>query len=76
MPHREGQTTLAEKEHDQRDFSLKLWREMRENAAKHGAPPLGQHILMGPATPQRLGNVISALERGTIAPVELVARAV
>ena len=65
-----------EKEHDRRDFSLKLWREMRENAAKHGAPSLGLHILMGPATPQRLGNVISALERGTIAPVELVARAV
>ena len=64
-----------EQERDRRDFSLKLGREMRENAASHGVPPLGLHILMGPATPERLGNVMSALERGTIAPVEIIARA-
>ena len=48
---------------------------MRENAAKHGAPLLGLHILMGPATPQRLGNVTGALQQGLIAPIEIVARA-
>jgi SAM-dependent methyltransferase len=65
-----------EAEHNRRGFALKLGREMRESAARNGAPPLGLHTLMGPATPQRLGNVMSTLERGTIAPVEMIARAV
>lgn len=62
-------------EHNRRELALKLGREMRENAAKHGAPPLGLHILMGPATPQRLGNVMGALQQGLIAPIEIIARA-
>ena len=67
---------LIEKERDRRDFVLKLAREMRENAAKHGVPPLGPQVLMGTATPQRLGNVMDALERGLIAPTEIISRAV
>jgi ubiquinone/menaquinone biosynthesis C-methylase UbiE len=62
-------------EHNRRELALTLGREMRENASKHGAPPLGLHILMGPATPQRLGNVMGALQQGLIAPIEIVARA-
>ena len=62
-------------EHNRRDMALSLGREMRENAAKHGAPPLGLHILMGPATPQRLGNLMGALQQGLIAPIEIIARA-
>jgi hypothetical protein len=30
---------------------------------------------MGPATPERLGNVMKTLESGSIAPVEIIARA-
>jgi hypothetical protein len=44
-------------------------------AAKHGVPPLGLRILTGRATPQRLGNVMSALEGGIVALAEIVARA-
>lgn len=62
-------------EHNRRELALDLGREMREHAAKHGAPPLGPHILMGPATPQRLGNVMGALQQGLIAPIEIIARA-
>ncbi len=62
-------------EHNRRELALTLGREMRENAAKHGAPPLGLHLLMGPATPQRLGNVMGALQQGLIAPIEIIARA-
>jgi ubiquinone/menaquinone biosynthesis C-methylase UbiE len=62
-------------EHNRRELALELGREMRENAAKHGAPPLGLHLLMGPATPQRLGNVMGALQQGLIAPIEIIARA-
>lgn len=62
-------------EHNRRELSLTLGREMREHAAIHGAPPLGLHVLMGPATPQRLGNVMGALQQGLITPIEIIARA-
>lgn len=63
-----------EAEQDRRAMALALGREMRENAAKHGAPPLGLHTLIGPASRERMGNVMSALERNLIAPVEILAR--
>jgi len=62
-------------EHNRRDMVLGLGRDMREKAAEHGAPPLGLHIVMGPMTPQRLGNVMGALQQGLIAPIEIIARA-
>ena len=65
-----------EREENRRELALRLGREMRENAEKHGAPPLGLHILMGPASHERLGNVMRTLQAGTIAPIEMIARAV
>lgn len=65
-----------EREENRREFVLNLAREMREKAAIHGTPPLSLHVLMGPAWRDRLANVMSTLERGTIAPIEMVARAV
>jgi ubiquinone/menaquinone biosynthesis C-methylase UbiE len=65
-----------EREENRRAFVLKLAREMRETAAARGAPPLGVHVLMGPVWHERLANVMATLERGTIAPVEMIARAV
>lgn len=65
-----------ESETNRREFSLNLAREMREKAEKHGPPPLGPHILMGAAAKERLGNVMATLERGAIAPIEMIARAV
>lgn len=66
---------VIETEIDRRDFVMELARDMREAMARHGAPALGLHVLIGPATPERLGNIFSALESGTIAPVEMLARA-
>jgi ubiquinone/menaquinone biosynthesis C-methylase UbiE len=63
-----------ESEHDRRDQVLELGRAMRAQVAAHGVPPLGLHVLIGPASRERLGNVMSALERGCVAPIELVAR--
>jgi ubiquinone/menaquinone biosynthesis C-methylase UbiE len=63
-----------EREHDRRDQVLELGRAMRAEVALHGVPPLGLHVLMGPASRPRLGNVMSALEAGILAPVEIVAR--
>ncbi len=65
-----------ELERSQRDLTLRLASEMREKAAVHGAPALGLHIVMGPATPERLGNAMKTLQAGTFAPIEMIARAV
>lgn len=71
-----GQAGFAiEAEHDRRALALQLGREARERTAARGPSPLGPHLLMGPTAPQRVGNVMAALERGLIAPVEMVARA-
>jgi SAM-dependent methyltransferase len=63
-----------EREHDRRAQVLELGRAMRAQVAQHGVPPLGLHVIMGPASRERLGNVMTALERGSIAPIELIAR--
>ena len=61
---------------DRSKLALEIGREMREKAVRDGAPPLGLHLLMGPATQQRLGNVMAALQQGLIAPTAIIARAV
>jgi ubiquinone/menaquinone biosynthesis C-methylase UbiE len=66
---------VVEAEHDRTALTLELWKQMRERVAKEGAPPLSLHTLMGPATPERLANVMGALESGAIAPVALICRA-
>jgi hypothetical protein len=66
----------VETKYNRRDLALKVGREIRESAAQSSAPLLGIHILMGPAAPQRHGNESSIVEYGTVAPVEMIARAV
>jgi ubiquinone/menaquinone biosynthesis C-methylase UbiE len=65
---------VVERELDRRTQTLELGRAMRAQVAQHGVPPLGLHVLMGPASRERLANVMIALERGSIAPIELIAR--
>jgi ubiquinone/menaquinone biosynthesis C-methylase UbiE len=65
-----------EKTRNRRDFALKFFRDLRERFAASGPPPLGLHILMGPAAQRKYGNMTRAIEDGIIAPVEIVARAV
>ncbi len=55
---------------------LAIGRAMRERAAHGGVPPLGLHVLIGPTARERTGNVMRTLEAGTIAPVQMMARAV
>lgn len=64
-----------EAEVDRSALVIALGREMRERAERQGVPPLGLHVLMGPASRQRLVNVMAALGTGIIAPVEFVVRA-
>ena len=55
-----------ESEANRREFGLKLWREMQENIAKHGPPPLSLRELMGPTAKERFANVTAMLERGVV----------
>jgi hypothetical protein len=65
---------------DRSDLTMRLVRktceDIPEHGAKHEVPPLGLHVLIGPEAPQRLGNMMHALENGMIAPVEFIVRAV
>jgi ubiquinone/menaquinone biosynthesis C-methylase UbiE len=64
-----------ETEEDRRAFVLDRAREMRAKIEQDGIPALNQHALLGPAARERLGNVMATLERGTIAPIQMIARA-
>ena len=64
------------KESNRREFAREAFREAQARAATGTGPaPLGIHILMKTDVAQKLANVISNLERGLIAPIELICRA-
>ncbi len=65
-----------EAEENRRTFVLDRAREMKAKIEKDGMPALNQHALLGPTGRERLGNVMATLERGTIAPIQMIARAV
>ncbi|CAH1652697.1 Methyltransferase family protein [Hyphomicrobiales bacterium] len=71
----EGAGFIIAEAHDRSALALDLAKAMREKIAKEGAPPLGLHLLMGPAGGQRMENVLGALQKGHIAPVAMIARA-
>jgi hypothetical protein len=47
---------------------------MARAAQAGGPPPLGTHILMKTDAAGKLANVVGGLEKGLIAPVEIVCR--
>lgn len=63
-----------ENEVSRRELTLKLWGEMRRKIAEHGPPKLSLQLLMGESAKERFGNVMSTLEKGIIAPIEIIAR--
>ena len=68
-----GFTVFAERERGQ--FARDFFAAMRARMAQSGGPPpLGLHVLMGESAGQKTANMIAMLERGVIAPVELLAR--
>ncbi len=64
------------KERNRRDFALDFFRDMqaKAKAAGGGASPLGPALIMGPEFKDKLRHVVEAIERGAIAPIELIAR--
>ncbi len=68
-----GFTVFAERE--RRQFALEFFAAMRARMAQGGGPPpLGLHVLMGASAAQKTANMVAMLERGVIAPVEMLAR--
>ena len=65
------------KERGRRGFAIDFFQQMRARAAQSGGPPpLGLHILMGADFAAKTANMIDNLQRGLIAPTEIVCRAV
>ena len=57
-------------------FALEFMQRMMARVAQGGPPVLGLHLLMGEPTKVMLNNVHAMIEEGSLAPVELIARAV
>ena len=64
------------KECSRRELAAEFFRQLRARSERSGGPPpLGLHLLMGATSVQKVANMIDNLERGLIAPVEIVCRA-
>jgi ubiquinone/menaquinone biosynthesis C-methylase UbiE len=68
----EGFSILAERE--RKEFAIDFFERMRQRTAQEGPRPLGIHLIMGETAMAKTGNVLDALRRGVIAPVEMFAR--
>lgn len=61
-------------EEDRRQPALEFFHRMKARFAESGPPPLGLHTHMGPEAPRKVANMIANLERGMVAPVEMICR--
>ncbi|WP_162243906.1 class I SAM-dependent methyltransferase [Aurantimonas sp. Leaf443] len=66
-----GFTLLRESVH--RERALAFFAALKAQA-KAAAPALGLHLLMGPTIREKSANMISAIDAGTLAPVEMIFR--
>jgi ubiquinone/menaquinone biosynthesis C-methylase UbiE len=64
------------KERNRRDFALEIFRQMRARGASDRPAPLGLHIVMGDNAAQKVANMVNDIDRGLIAPTEMICRAV
>jgi ubiquinone/menaquinone biosynthesis C-methylase UbiE len=53
-----------------RDF---IQRALAAAVGTDGPPPLGTHLILGPSAPEKFRNVLSNIEAGHIAPVQMIA---
>lgn len=64
------------KERNRRDFALEIFRQMRARGASSRPAPLGLHIVMGDNAAQKVANMMNDIDRGLVAPTEMICRAV
>lgn len=58
---------------DLTDFALDVFKQSQV-AGADGPPPLGIHLIMGPTAPEKIKNTLGNLEKGLVAPVQMIAR--
>jgi ubiquinone/menaquinone biosynthesis C-methylase UbiE len=64
------------KERDRADFARSFFARVTANLADNGEPPpLGTHLLMKRDVLEKLANVVGNLDRGLIAPTEMICTA-
>jgi SAM-dependent methyltransferase len=56
-------------------YAIEFFHAMRARIVAQGTPALGIHIVMGKDFQDKTGNLLANLERGLIAPVEMIGRA-
>jgi hypothetical protein len=54
-------------------FVLDLAAEARARIAAEGPPVLGLHLVMGPEARRLVGALVDCVERGVLAPLEMIA---
>jgi SAM-dependent methyltransferase len=67
-----GFTIVAER--NRAAFALGSLAAARARQGPSGPPPLGPQIAMGPTAPRKIANLTDLLERGVVAPIEMIAR--
>ena len=67
-----GFTILAER--NRLAFARDFFAALRARQTQSGPSPLGLQIVMGPTTSQKIANMIGLLDRGVIAPTEIIAK--
>ena len=67
-----GFTIAAER--NRAAFALDFIAALCARQSQSGLPPLGPHIVMGSTMPRKIANLARLLERGVIAPMEMIAR--
>ena len=64
----------VETERERRAFAIEFFRKMREQREPQGANAVNVQLLMGESAPQKVANLVDAMQRGVLAPVEMIAR--
>lgn len=61
-------------ERSRAEFARDFFASLRARQGRPDAPSLGLQIVMGASTPQKIANMTRLLDRGIIAPTEIIAR--
>lgn len=61
-------------ETNKRDDAMEFFKNIKARISEGGPPPLGLHIVMGKDAPQKVANMVGNIQKGSIAPVQVVAR--
>jgi hypothetical protein len=59
---------------NRRDLALEFFKNRKARLTAGGPPPLGLHIVMGKEAPQKVANMYASVQRGSIAPVQILSR--